>query len=89
MKPWITLALQKSMSVKKLFLNCNGSQIKQHFDTTYKNYRNILSTLMKRCKTIYYNHYFDFNWNNIKNNWKVINSILNIKPKPSDVFQKF
>ena len=44
---------------------------------------------MKRCKTNYYNHYFDFNWNNIKNTWKGINPILSIKPNPSGVFQKF
>ena len=44
---------------------------------------------MKRCKTNYYNHYFAFNWNNIKNTWKGINPILSIKPNPSGVFQKF
>ena len=40
---------------------------------------------MKSSKTNYYNHYFDINWNNIKNNWKGIKSILSIKPNPSDI----
>ena len=40
---------------------------------------------MKRSKTNYYNQYFAINWNNIKNTWKEIRSILNIKPNPSDI----
>ena len=40
---------------------------------------------MKRRKASYYNHYFDINWNNIKNTWKGIKSILSIKPNPSDI----
>ena len=46
---------------------------------------NILSTLLKRSKTNYYNHYFDINWNNIKNTWKGIKSILSVKFNPSDI----
>ena len=40
---------------------------------------------MKRSKANYCNHYFDINWNNIKNTWKGIKSILSIKPNPSDI----
>ena len=40
---------------------------------------------MKRTKTNYYDHYFDINWNNIKNTWKGIKPILSIKPNPSDI----
>ena len=40
---------------------------------------------MKRSKTNYYNHYFDINWNNTKNTWKGIKSILRIKPNLSDI----
>ena len=46
---------------------------------------NILSTLLKRSKTNYYNHYFDINWNNIKNTWKGIKSTLSVKFNPSDI----
>ena len=79
-KPWITSALPKSVTVKnhllKKFRNCNGSQTKEQLHTRYKEYRNLSSTLLKRSKTNYYNHYFDINWNNIKNTWKGIKSIL-------------
>ena len=40
---------------------------------------------MKRSKINYYNHYFDVNWNNIKNTSKGIKSILSIRPNPSDI----
>ena len=92
LKLWITPALQKSVSVKnsllKKFINCNDSQTKEHLHTRYKEYINLLSNLLKRSKTNYYNHHFDINWNNIKNTWKGIKSLLSIKPKP-EIFQKF
>ena len=88
-KLWVTPALQKSVTVKdhllKKFINCNDSQTKEQLCTRYKEYRNLLSILLKRSKTNYYNHYFDINWNNIKNTWKEIKSILSIKPNPSDI----
>ena len=37
------------------------------------------STILKQSKTNYYNHYFATNWNSIKNQWKGLKSILNIK----------
>ena len=88
-KLWVTPALQKSLTVKnhllKKFINCNDSQTKEQLRTRYKKYRNLLSILLKRSKTNYYNHYFNINWNNIKNTWKEIRSILSIKPNPSDI----
>ena len=49
-KPWITLGLQKSISVKnKLltnFINKKDPILKEEFHTNYKKHRNLLSTLM-------------------------------------------
>ena len=57
-KPWITLGLQKSISVKnKLlvnFINKKGTILKEEFHTNYKKYINLISTLMKRSKQDYY-----------------------------------
>ena len=39
----------------------------------------MLSTILKQSKTNYYNHYFETNWSSIKNTWKGLKSILNIK----------
>ena len=75
-KPWITLGLQKSISVKnKLFVNFINKKdpiLKEEFHTNYKKYRNLLSTLMERSKQAYFDKYFEANWNNIKNTWNQI-----------------
>ena len=61
-KPWITLGLQKSISVKnKLLTNFNNKKdsiLKEEFHTNYKKYKNLLSTLMKKSKQAYYDIYF-------------------------------
>ena len=44
-----------------------------------KKYRNLLSTLLKESKQIHYTKYFESNWNNIKNTWKGIKTIISTK----------
>ena len=81
-KPWITLAIQKSVSVKKYFLkkfmNYIDSQTKEHLHTRFKDFRNLLFTLLKSSK-MNYKQYFDISWNNIENTWKGTKSVLNFK----------
>ena len=88
-KPWITLGLQKSISVKnKLlanFINKKDPILKEEFNINYKKYRNLLSTLMKKSKQAYYDKYFERNWNNIKNTWKWIKSLISLKNVASRV----
>ena len=64
-KPWITLGLQKPISVKnKLltnFINEKDPILKEGFHTKYKKCRNVLSTLMKESKQAYYLKYFERN----------------------------
>ena len=51
-KPWIIPELQKSISVKnsllKTFINCHDPKTKEHLRTRYKDYRNLLSNLLKK-----------------------------------------
>ena len=88
-KPWITLGLQKSISVKnkllKKFINKKDPILKEEFHTNYKKYRNLLSTLMKKSKQAYYDKYFERNWSNIKNTWKGIKSLISLKTVASNV----
>ena len=60
-KPWITLGLQKSISVKnKLLTNFiykKDPVLKEEFHTKYKKCRNLLSALMKKSKQVYYDKY--------------------------------
>ena len=73
-KPSITPASQKSISVKnnllKRFINSKDPQTKNIFHEEYKGYRNVLSILLKKSITNYYNLYFEADMNNIKNAWK-------------------
>ena len=59
----LTLGLQKSVSVKnKLltnFINEKDPILKEECHTSYKKYRNLLSTLMKKSKQTYYDRYFE------------------------------
>ena len=45
----------------------------------------MLSTILKQSKSNYYNHYFETNWNSIKNTRKGLKSILNIKNISADI----
>ena len=40
---------------------------------------------MKKSKQAYYDKYFERNWNNIKNNWKGIKSLISLKTVTSKV----
>ena len=88
-KPWITPALQKSISFKdnllKKIITAKDPQIKEKYHKEYKYYRNLVSTILKQSKTNYFNHYFESNWNSIKNTRKGIKSIISIKDFSADI----
>ena len=88
-KPWITLGLQKLISVKNKLIrksiNKKDAVLKEEFHTNYKKYRNLLSTLVKKSKQAYYEKYFERNWNNIKNTWKGVKSLISLKTVASNV----
>ena len=87
-KTCIALGLQKSISVKnKLLTNFNEKEpiVKEEYHTNYKKYRNLLSSLMKKSKQVYYDKFFERNWNNIKNPWKGIKSLISLKTVASSV----
>ena len=88
-KAWINLDFQKSITVKnkslKNFINKKDPILKKEFHTNCKKYRNMLFTLMKKSKQVYYDKYFERNWNNIKNTWKGIKSLISLKTVASNV----
>ena len=67
------------------FINRKDPILKEEFHTNDKKYRNLHSTLMKKSKQVYYDKYFEKNWNNIKNTWKGIKSLISLKTKASSV----
>ena len=67
------------------FITAKDPQVKKRYYKEGKDYRKLLSTILKQSKTNYYNHYFGSNWNRIKNTWKGLKSILNIKNISPDI----
>ena len=54
-KPWITPAFHKSNSIKnnllKKYITAKDPQIKERYHKEYKDYRNMLSAILKQRKT--------------------------------------
>ena len=67
------------------FINKKDPILKEEFHTKYKNYRNLLSTLMKKSKQAYYDRCFEKNWNNTKSTWKGIKFLISLKTIASSV----
>ena len=88
-KPWISSGIQKSISIKnsifKKYINKKDPHIKEELHQKYKNYRNIIATLMKKSKQNYFTKYFESNIKNLKNIWKGIKSILSLKISASSL----
>ena len=79
-KPWITLGLQKSISIKNhlltKYIKLKDVTLKNEAQIKYKQYRNLLSTLMKEVFIIsYFTNYFQNNLNNLKSTWKGIKNL--------------
>ena len=62
-KPWISSGLQKFISIKNsIFKKYNKDpHIKEELRQKYKNYRNIITTLIKKSKQNYCTKYFESN----------------------------
>ena len=56
----------------------------------YKQYRNLISTLLKRSKCLYFTKFFNDNLNNLKNTWKGIKNLISLKnvshSSPSSIY---
>ena len=45
----------------------------------YKQYRNLISTLLKKNKRLYFTKFFNDNLNNLENTWKGIKNLISLK----------
>ena len=56
----------------------------------YKQYRNLISTLLKRSKRLYFTKFFNGNLNNFKNTWKGVKNLISLKTvsysSPSSIY---
>ena len=87
-KPWITQGLQNSVKKKNniysKFVKCKNKVMKEFHHNNYKNYRNLLSTLLKRAKEKYFTNFFNENIKDIKKTLKGIKTLVTMKQKSND-----
>ena len=90
---WITQGLQNSIKKKdniySKFVKCENKILKEFHHNTYKNYRNLLSTLLRRAKEKYFTNLFNENIKDIKKTWKGIKTLVSMKQKNNDAPSSF
>ena len=73
-KPWLTPGILKSIQIRnklhKNLIKTKNSTLKETLESSFKNYRNIITTLTKQSKKNYFQIFFTENTNNIKKHGK-------------------
>ena len=88
-KPWITLGIKNSIrrrdALYRKFIKAKDLNIKSDYHAKYKEVRNLIVTVCRNSKKAYYQNFFANNANNLRNTWKGIKSIIELKnSKKSD-----
>lgn len=79
-KPWITKAIKKSIHTKhKLFNSVLKSNFSENIVSKYKKFRNILVSVMRKAKKMYYGDILTTHTKNDKKIWGIINELLGRK----------
>ena len=69
----MTQGIKKSINQRnkfyRKFIQANDSIVKQHYQRTYKFYRNRIVTLIRNSKANYYKEYFQINFKKSKKIW--------------------
>jgi len=89
-KPWITFGIINSIkrrdALYKKFIKAKSEEVKQDYHVRYKELRNHIVSLCRTSKKLYYQNFFLKNANNLKNTWKGINNLINVKNKTKGEF---
>ena len=79
----LPLGLQKPIPIKNhLLTTCiklKDVTLKYDAPIKYKQYRNLLFTLMKESKRSYFANYFQNNLNDLKSTWEGIKNLISLK----------
>ena len=70
-------ACKKKNSLYKKFIKDRTKEA----EDKYKNYKNKLIGIIRKCKQDYYNKWLDSNKNNSKGLWNILNSLIRNKPR--------
>ena len=87
-KPWINNAILEKIKNKNKILNkyvsCKSELLKSFYFEVFKTQKNEITDLIRNSKKKHYQNYFKTHKNNLKNVWKGIKSIINVKCKNFD-----
>ena len=82
-KPWITSGILKSLKKRRdlhnRFIRTKSTERKDFLYSRFKVYRNMLVTLIRISKENYFNKYFSDNVKNLRETWKGIKNIIQMK----------
>ena len=84
-KPWITqaikISIKKCNKLKNKFLRCKDPILKNSLNNKFKLYRNSLVSLIRQSKKNHFDIFFQTNNTNLRETWKGIKSLINIRAK--------
>ena len=95
-KPWFTIGILKSLRKKSdlhnRYIRAKDLENKQLLYNRFKVYRNMLVTLIRKSKQNHFDKYFTDNVNNLRETWKGIKNIIQMKNNtgslPTSIFDK-
>ena len=82
-KPWLTNGRKCSLKHKNKLYAHYKKYLSQSNKKLYKEYRNMLTRLLRRTERTYYDRLLIDNKNNLKKTWYIIKDVINKKKKSS------
>ena len=80
-KPWMTKSLINACKKKNLLYREFLKKRTDECESKYKRYKNKLTSILRYCEKQYYTEILDLNKGNVKETWKIINSLINKQSK--------
>ena len=78
-KPWMTSGLKNACKKKNLLYKMFLKSRSKQSEDKYKTYKNKLTTILRKCEKNYNTKLLELNKGNLKETWKLLNSIINKK----------
>ena len=76
-KPWLSMALKNSIKTKNLLFLKSRKDPSLATVTSYKTYRNLLNSLLRKAEKQHYHELMENNKNNLRKSWQIIKNIIN------------
>ena len=88
-KPWMTSGLKNACKKKNLLYKYFLKSRSKQSEDKYKTYKNKLTTILRKCEKNYNTKLLELNKGNLKETWRLLNSIINKKKKTMQVGNEF